>query len=162
MPAEMPRTLKVATVWLLVGLTLFLAVQWWQREAAAARFATDGSTIELRRGPDGHYHWPGRINGRRVDFLVDTGATGIALPAELARELGLEPLGELQSSTANGLATGQLVRIDLELDGGVRAQNLRAVALPALDGRPLLGMSVLGRLRWTQQDGVLRIETGAP
>lgn len=162
MNAELPRTLKVATVWLLVGLTLFLAVQWWQQQAVAARFTTDGSTIELRRGADGHYHWPGQINGRRVDFLVDTGATGIAIPAELARELDLPALGEVRSTTANGIATGQLVRIDLELDGGIAARNLRAVALPGLDGRPLLGMSVLGRLRWTQQDGVLRIETEAP
>lgn len=158
----MPRTLKVATIWLVVGTLLFLAVQWWQRSQAAERFSTDGRTIELRRGPDGHYHWPGRVNGRPVDFLVDTGATGIAIPAALADELRLEPLGRVQSNTANGVAEGTVVRIDLELDGGIRGDRVRAVALPGLDTRPLLGMAVLGRLRWTQQDGVLRIETASP
>jgi aspartyl protease family protein len=162
MPTEMPRTLKVATVWMVVGLLLFLAVQWWQRSQAAERFSTDGQAIELRRGPDGHYHWPGRVNGRPVDFLVDTGATGIAIPSALADELGLAPLGRVRSNTANGVAEGTVVRIDLELDGGVRADNLRAVALPGLETRPLLGMAVLGRLRWTQQDCVLRIEPAAP
>lgn len=158
----MPRTLKVATVWLVVGAALFLAVQWWQRSQAATRFSTDGRVIELRRAPDGHYHWPGRINGHKVDFLVDTGATGVAIPATLAAQLGLESLGRVQSNTANGVAEGNLVRIDLALEGGVRADNLRATALPGLDGRPLLGMAVLGQLRMTQQDGVLRIEPQNP
>jgi aspartyl protease family protein len=161
MNAEMPRTLKVATVWLVAGVAVFLAVQWWQRAQSALRFSTDGQVVELRRGPDGHYHWPGRVNGRRIDFLVDTGASGIAIPAALAEELALAPLGRVLSNTANGAVEGTVVRIDLELDGGVRAENLRAVALPGLQTRPLLGMAVLGRLRWTQQDGVLRIESAA-
>jgi aspartyl protease family protein len=160
MAAELPRALKIATVWLLAGVVLLLGVQAWQRHEAATRFQIDGGVVELRRGPDGHYHWPGRVNGRRVDFLVDTGATGTAIPADLARELGLEPIGRVQSSTANGVATGHVVRADIELAGGVRAQRLRVVALPGLDGRPLLGMDVLARLRMTQQGGVLRIDLG--
>jgi aspartyl protease family protein len=158
MAAEMPRTLKIATVWLVAALALFLAVQWWERERLAMRFQTDGGVVELRRGSDGHYHWPGRVNGRAVDFLVDTGATGTAIPERLARELGLQALGEVRSTTANGTTTGRLVRADIELDGGVRALHLRVVALPGLAGRPLLGMDVLGRLRLSQQDGVLRID----
>ncbi len=154
----MPRTLKVATVWLVVGMLLFVAVQWWQREQAAMRFSSTAGVVELQRAPDGHYHWPGRINGRAVDFLVDTGATSTAISARLAHELGLESIGTVQSSTANGSVTGQVVRADLELDGGVRAERLRVVALPGLADRPLLGMDVLGRLGLTQQDGVLRID----
>ena len=103
MSQELPRTFKVVTVWLLVGLLLFLGVQWWMHRAAQARFSAGDEVIEIRRGPDGHYHWPGRINGRAVDFLVDTGATGTAIPGELARELGLETLGTVQSRTAGGV-----------------------------------------------------------
>ena len=55
-----------------------------------------------------------------------------------------------------------MVRADVLLQGGVNAQRLRVVALKGLDDRPLLGMDVLGRLRWQQQDGVLRIELGTP
>jgi len=158
MSDELPRTFKVVTVWLLVGVLLFLAVQWWLHREAQARFSAGETVVEIRRGPDGHYHWPGRIEGHAVDFLVDTGATGTAIPAELARRLRLESIGSVQSSTAGGVVTGELVRADVELDGGVQARRLRIVALPGLEDRPLLGMDVLGRLHWQQRDGVLRID----
>ncbi len=158
MTAELPRTFKVVTVWLLAGLLLFLGVQWWMYRAEQARFSAGAEVIEIRRGPDGHYHWPGRINGRNVDFLVDTGATGTAIPGELARELGLEAIGTVQSRTAGGIVTGQVVRADVELRGGLAVHRLRVVALPGLHDRPLLGMDLLGRLQWQQVDGVLRID----
>lgn len=158
MSAELPRTFKVVTVWLLVGLALFLGVQWWLHRAAQARFTAGADVIEIRRGPDGHYHWPGRINDLDVEFLVDTGATGTAIPTQLARELGLESLGQVSSSTAGGVVTGDIVRADIALRGGVTAQRLRVIALPGLADRPLLGMDVLGRLHWQQRDGVLRID----
>ena len=162
MNKDMPHTVKVVTVWLLLGLMVFLGLQWWQHRAEQTRFQLLGDVIEIRRGADGHYHWPGRINGRAVDFLVDTGATGTAISAALANELGLEAIGSVQSSTAGGVVTGQVVRADVELQGGVSAQRLRVVALRALGSNPLLGMDVLGRLRWQQRDGVLRIEAGTP
>jgi aspartyl protease family protein len=158
MSTELPRTFKVVTVWLLLGLALFLGVQWWLHQQAQARFSAGDQVIELRRGPDGHYHWPGRIAGRSVDFLVDTGATGTAIPMELARELGLSAIGSVQSSTAGGVVTGEIVRADIELRGGLAARSLRVVALPGLQDHPLLGMDVLGRLQWQQTDGVLRID----
>ena len=158
MSAELPRTFKVVTLWLLSGLVVFLAIQWWQHRQGQTRFQLDGDVVEIRRGSDGHYHWPGSINGRAVDFLIDTGATGTAISASLARELGLESIGPVQSSTAGGVVTGQQVRADLVLQGGVSVKRLRVVALPGLDGRPLLGMDVLGRLRWQQRNGVLRID----
>jgi aspartyl protease family protein len=158
MSAELPRTFKVVTIWLLAGLLLFLGVQWWQHREREARFSAGAEVIEIRRGPDGHYHWPGRVNGREVDFLIDTGATGTAIPAALARELRLETIGSVQSSTAGGIVTGSVVLADIALRGGLTTQRLRVVALPGLDEHPLLGMDLLGRLRWQQTDGVLRID----
>jgi aspartyl protease family protein len=158
MSNELPRTFKVVTVWMLLGLVLFLGVQWWLHRQAQARFTAGSEVIEIRRGPDGHYHWPGLIAGRAVDFLVDTGATGTAIPADLARELRLPAIGSVQSSTAGGVVTGMVVRADIELRGGLIARSLRVVALPGLRDRPLLGMDVLGRLQWQQNDGVLRID----
>jgi aspartyl protease family protein len=154
---DLPGWLKHATVWLLLGVGVLLGVQAWQVHQQATRFSVAGGTLELRRGADGHYHWPGRVGGRRVDFLVDTGATGTAIPAALARQLGLPRVGSLQSSTAGGVVSGSVVVGDIELDGGVSVRRLRLAALPAL-GAPLLGMDVLGRLRWQQGQGVLRIE----
>jgi aspartyl protease family protein len=162
MSQELPRTLKVVTLWLLLGLVLFLGVQWWLHQQQRTRFHNDGGVIEIARGPDGHYHWPGRINGRQVDFLVDTGATSTAISAALARELQLDGLGSVQSNTAGGVVSGQVVRADVALDGGVAAERLQIIALPGLGERPLLGMDVLGRLRWTQDAGVLRIELRRP
>lgn len=161
MSEELPRTLKVVTLWLVLGLGVFIAIQWWQREQAQMRFHAEGEVIEIRRGPDGHYHWPGSINGHEVDFLVDTGATGTAISSALARALNLEPIGTVESSTAGGRVVGQVMRATVVLRGGVQAERLRIVALPGLDERPLLGMDVLGRLHWQQRDGVLRIDLRA-
>jgi aspartyl protease family protein len=158
MSNELPRTFKVVTIWLLLGVLVFAGIQWVLREQQQMRFRADGDIIEIRRGPDGHYHWPGTINGRSVDFLIDTGATGTAISAALARELDLQSIGQVQSSTAGGPVTGQVVRADVTLQGGVRAERLRLVALPQLADRPLLGMDLLGRLHWQQRDGVMRID----
>jgi aspartyl protease family protein len=144
---------------MLLGLGLFLGVQTWQSRAEAMRFVVDGQVVEIQRSRDGHYHWRGQLNGREVEFLVDTGATGTAIPGALARELGLLVVGSVSSSTAGGVVQGQVVVADLVLDGGVRADRLRITALPDL-GSPLLGMDVLGRLRWEQRDGRLRVNLG--
>jgi aspartyl protease family protein len=153
---ELPGWLKHATVWLLLALGVFLGIQAWQRSAAQPRIEISGGVIEIRRSADGHYHWPGSVGGQAVDFLVDTGATGTAIPAALARQLGLPVVGRVRSNTAGGVVDADVVQGDLRLHGGVTAERLRMAALPELHA-PLLGMDVLGKLRWQQQQGVLRL-----
>lgn len=153
---EFPRTLKHVTLWLLLGTVVFLAVQGWQARQRQSRFSLQGGTIELQRAADGHFHWPGQVNGVAVEFLVDTGATRTALPEALARAAGLLAEGRVQSSTAAGTVQGWTGRANLQLRGGVQVERLRVTVLPAL-GAPLLGMDVLGKLRFTQVDGVLRL-----
>jgi len=155
---DLPGTLKIVTVWLLVGAAVFLGWQWFAHEQAKTRFHIDGGVVEIRRGSDGHYQWPGTINGRAVDFLVDTGASGVAIPAALGRELGLASEGKTTANTAGGSVRGDVMRADLTLRGGVTAERIRVVALGGLDDNPLLGMEVLGKLRWRQEGGVLRID----
>ncbi len=156
---EFPRSLRLAIVWLVIGSAVFLAVQALQSQAQRARFSFDavGGAIELRRAPDGHFHWPGKLNGIEVDFLVDTGATRTAIPGALADRAGLVAEGTLQSSTAGGLVQGTLARADVVLQGGVRAERLRVAVLPRLES-PLLGMDLLSKMRFSQSDGVLRLE----
>jgi aspartyl protease family protein len=158
-PREMSHTWKLATAWLLLGAAVFVGVQAWQSAQQRSRFSVDARSgaIELRRAPDGHFHWPGSVNGIGVDFLVDTGATGTAIPQELADRAGLVAEAPLQSSTAGGVVRGSLARADVALQGGVRAERLRVAVLPRLDS-PLLGMDVLAKMRFTQSDGVLRLE----
>ena len=155
---EFPRTLKIVTVWLLLGVVLFLGLQAWQARQQRMLFSTgsDGA-IEIRRAADGHYHWPGRVNGVAVEFLVDTGATSTALPRALAERARLTAEKSVTSSTAGGPVQGVLALADIDLDGGFRAQRLRVTVLPGLDS-PLLGMDVLSRLKLTQSDGVLRLQ----
>ena len=120
---ELPRTLKIATVWLLLATALFLAVQAFLAERQRPRVSTDGmGVIELRRAPDGHFHWPARLGGGEVDFLVDTGATRTALPQPLAERLGLPRGRAVRSSTAGGTVTGWESQVDLELAGGLQAR----------------------------------------
>ena len=154
---DVPLWLKTTTVWLVVSTAVFLLVLAWQRQQEATRFVSRGSHVEMRREADGHYHWPGTVNGRAVDFLVDSGATGSALPAALARELRLPVVGSVRMSTASGVVDADVVQADLSLRGGLDAQRLRMAAMPEL-ATPLIGMDVLGRLHWQHRDGVLRIE----
>lgn len=159
---EFPHTLKIITVWGVIGLAVFLGFRYAEHERQRSSFqVTNTGVIEIRRGPDGHYHWPGAINGRAVDFLIDTGATSTAMSQAMARQLSLQSLRSVQSHTAGGVVMGELVRADVELQGGVRIERLAITALAGLDERPLLGMDVMGRLRWQQRDGVLSIHTEA-
>lgn len=159
--SELPRWLKHATVWLVLATGLFLAVQAGLRRADQTRVLVSGSSVELQRKADGHYHWPGSVGGRAVEFLVDTGATSTAIPAALARELGLEVVGRVTSSTAGGTVQADVVVGDVMLQGGVRAERLRMAAMPELES-PLLGMDVLGQLRLTQSAGVMRVDLATP
>lgn len=63
----------------------------------------------------------------------------------------------MRSNTAGGVVDAEVVQGDLLLQGGLRADRLRMTALPDLQA-PLLGMDVLGKLQWQQQQGVLRFE----
>ncbi len=154
---ELPHTLKLMTIWLVVGLVIFLGIKAWEREREASRFQLVGQTVVLTRAQDGHFHWPGRVGDVEVDFLVDTGATSTALPQALAERAGLKPLGAVRTQTAGGAVRGFVAQADITLDGGVRADRLRVAVLPDL-GAPLLGMDVLGRLHFSQKPGELRIE----
>ncbi|HZE90149.1 MAG TPA: retropepsin-like aspartic protease [Rhizobacter sp.] len=161
--SDMPHTLKVVTVWLVAGLLVFLGFQAWERRQQQARFQAQGDVIEIRRGADGHYHWPGRINGRAVDFLIDTGATGTAMSQALATQLGLKVIGQVQSHTAGGTVDASVVQANLSLNGGVKVERMHIAALRGLDDeQPLLGMDVLSKLRWQQHQGVMSIDLRAP
>lgn len=156
---EFPRGLRLTIVWLVIGTAVFLAVQALQTRAERARFSFDtvSGRIELRRAADGHFHWPGRVNGVAVTFLVDTGATSTTLPLALAQQAGLALEGSIRSSTAGGEVQGRVARADVALQGGVVAERLRVAVLPQLES-PLLGMDIISRLRLSQAGGVMTLE----
>ncbi|MFZ5484793.1 MAG: retropepsin-like aspartic protease family protein [Pseudomonadota bacterium] len=133
--------------WLLVG-----GLVWWgfahylNPNARLTEAAVAGGEIVLKRGPDGHYRAPGRINGQPVDFLVDTGATVVALPGPLAARLGLARGATLRVHTANGDAIAYATRLDQVSLGGAAAERVTAHIVPGMRGdEALLGMSFLSR-----------------
>ena len=120
--------------------------------------ASGRAEVVLVRNRAGHYVAPGRINGEPVVFLVDTGATDVALPRDLARRLDLRlgPAGI--SRTANGDVRTWSTRLERVEVGGLVALQVRASVLPNLTGdEVLLGMSYLKRFELIQRDGTLRL-----
>lgn len=115
-----------------------------------------GETLVLKRGTHGHYVFPGQINGRPVRFLLDTGATLVAVPAHRAEELGLAPGARQHSVTANGIVATRATRIDTLAFGPFVLRNVPASLNPGMaDDRILLGMSVLKHLEFTQKGDTL-------
>lgn len=112
--------------------------------------------VRLKRNAQGHFVADGRINGQRVTFLLDTGATDVAVPEHLARRLGVREGAAVQLSTANGIVTGYRGRLDSVALGSIELRDVRAVIAPGMgDDQVLLGMSFLKQLEFTQRDGML-------
>ncbi|MCS3415613.1 TIGR02281 family clan AA aspartic protease [Pseudomonas yamanorum] len=112
--------------------------------------------VKLLGNGQGHFVATGQINGRPVEFMLDTGATDVAVPAELADRLGLKRGMPVGVSTANGRTQGfrtELGRLQL---GDIVLQDVRALVVPGLgDDQVLLGMSALKQLEFTQRSGTL-------
>jgi aspartyl protease family protein len=115
-----------------------------------------GTELVLKRSGDGHYVFPGTINGQRVTFLLDTGATLVSVPAHLAGELGLKAGAPLQSITANGTVTTYATRVGALAFGPFDLRGVPASLNPGMaDDQVLLGMSVLKYLEFTQRGDTL-------
>lgn len=112
--------------------------------------------LVLKRNRVGHYVAPGTINGERVTFLLDTGATQVSVPAHLGPALGLTPGAPATVMTANGSVTVRSTVIaELGL-GPFLVTNVRAHLNPGFrDDEVLLGMSVLKHLEFTQRGDTL-------
>lgn len=126
-----------------------------------------GSELVLQRGRDGHYVFPGEINGHPVTFLLDTGATLVAVPAHLANTLHLQAGAQQSSVTANGTVATRATRIDTLAFGPFSLRDVRASLNPGMqDDFILLGMSVLKQLEFTQRGDTLVLRpiptTGEP
>ena len=119
----------------------------------------DGSReVILERNRFGHYVSSGKINGRTVTFLLDTGASDVSIPESVAGELGLRRGPEQVYNTANGQITGYLTTIDRISIGGIELYNISASINPYKgDDEILLGMSFLNKLDYRQRGNTLTI-----
>ena len=110
--------------------------------------------IVLTADPQGHYLAEGAINGASTRFLVDTGATTVALSTSVAVSAGIAyTRGErIPLSTANGMAVGWRVKLDAVTVRGLTLRNVEGVVMPVSSPVVLLGMSFLNRMEM-KRDG---------
>lgn len=156
----------LASLAVLAVLTLFFNRHIDERENPnRALQVAPGAELTLKRSRNGHYIFPGTINGQPVTFLLDTGATQVAIPAHLGPRLGLKPGAWGQSITANGVVNIRATNIDTLAFGPFQLRDVAASLNPGMqDDFILLGMSVLRQLEFTQRGDtlVLRPVTTAP
>lgn len=106
----------------------------------------------------GHYLTAGTINNRPVEFLVDTGATDVVIPAELAANLGLMRGRQGRAQTANGTVTIWSTRIARLTVGDIVLHDVDASINPGMrDMEILLGMSALGQVELVQRGDTLTL-----
>ena len=140
------NSILFAVVWLSLAFGIYVIVDNIQNPNKAWRLGENANSVTLKRGLDGHYRAEALINNQKVNVLVDTGATGVAISQKVADKLDLKSIDAIRTSTANGDTLGYMVRLESVKVGGVEARNVSATIAPGLDGDVLLGMSYLGRM----------------
>ena len=124
---------------------------------------SNSRSVVISPGRNGHFQVEGRVDGRRLDFMVDTGASVIALTERDAASLGIHPAERdyvAAVRTANGTARAAPVELNMVEIDDLTVHNVAAMVLPegALSDN-LLGLSFLSRLRRFEYfDGKLVLE----
>lgn len=124
--------------------------------AAATEESADTGAIVIDADSRGHYLVEAEVNDGTLNFLVDTGATSVALGPDHLERLGIDP-GSLQfnlrSQTANGTARAARVTLDRVTIGSLTVHDVEAVVMERPLGTALLGMSFLSRLEGYEVKG---------
>jgi aspartyl protease family protein len=119
-----------------------------------------GTQIVLTAGPGGHFLTGGTINGKSVRFMVDTGATLVALGESDAERIGLKfrdgPRGVV--STANGMVAVHRATLDVVRIGDVQVYNVDAVVMPQMMDTILLGNSFLTRFSMKRENDRMTLD----
>ena len=149
------------------GLFLFLGYQFFDGYLSKQRNPNQNpssfkrgtqSVLVLKRNRMGHYVATGQINGYPVTFLLDTGATDVAVPKSVADAIGLRYGAPISVSTANGSATAYRTEIHALSIGELKFNQVRASILPGMKGDEiLLGMSALKQVEFSQRGDELTL-----
>jgi aspartyl protease family protein len=115
--------------------------------------AAAAQSVTLAAGAGGHFMADGQVNGGAVRFLVDTGATAVALPASDAVRLRIDYRKGRQGTTqtAGGPATAYLVTLDSVRIGGIEIQNVEAIVIEQGLNVALLGNTFLNRMEMRRE-----------
>lgn len=146
----------------LVGLLFedILSEQFNPNSSPRTMTSNGQATVVLKRNRYGHYVTSGHINGQQVIFMVDTGASNVSVPSNIATQLGLQRGPSGRAQTANGTVTVyQTVIPELRI-GDIRLYDVVGSINPGMEGPDiLLGMSVLKNLEFTQRGDTLTLKT---
>lgn len=121
--------------------------------------APNNASLSIAPDEIGQYRVQGSINGHMADFLVDTGASLVAISERTAKQMGI-PYAESPERaavvTAQGQVNAYLVDLDTLAIGGIQTTHVRAAVIPGdYPLEVLLGMSFLRKVKLDQQAGVL-------
>jgi aspartyl protease family protein len=119
-----------------------------------------GREVLLSAGPGGHFLGQGAINGRPVRFMVDTGASVVALGRDEAERIGLDlrQAQRVMMQTANGTAPAHALTLSAVTLGEVTVANVQAVVMPQPMAYVLLGNSFLQRFQMRRDNDVMRLQ----
>lgn len=119
-----------------------------------------GTRIVLQESGGGHFMTPGQINGRAVQFMVDTGATAVAMSTLDAERAGINyKAGQpVRMSTANGDATGFRIKLNSVRVGDVEVYDVDAVVTPQAMPFMLLGNSFLTRFQMKRENSLMTLD----
>ncbi|MDX1811745.1 MAG: TIGR02281 family clan AA aspartic protease [Gammaproteobacteria bacterium] len=122
--------------------------------------ANNQASYSITPGYGGTYRSVGTINGKQVDFVVDTGASTVSLNSELATKLGIDFSSgkEVSVLTANDKVDGYMVTLDTVTLGSIRIKNVEATVLKGAHPEvALLGMSFLKHLKIVNENGRMKL-----
>jgi len=165
--APPPAQRKLGTGMLILAWAagLLLAAYWFSdvekrqqnpNQQPESRHLDNAVEVRLEANRQGHFLVDGQINQQAVTFLVDTGASFVAIPAELAEEMGLQRGRRFMVETANGSAPGFSTRLQRLRIGDIELRDVDAGIVPGMGGDDvLLGMSALRQLDFSSRGGDL-------
>ena len=155
-------------IMLAIAWVILFAGAYWYFEARLTHIANPNRAevlalqhgeVRLQRNPQGHYLAQGEINGQRVTFLVDTGATRVALSPGLAQKLGLARGTVVTVQTANGPTNAYQTSLKTVRLGSIEVHDVAALITTGLDDDTvLLGMSFLKQMEFTQRGSELTLK----
>jgi aspartyl protease family protein len=156
--------------WLLVmGLLTYLFDGWLGQQQnpnqqVSTHISIDGlREVVLQRNQYGHYLANGKINNQNVVFLLDTGATMVAIPTALAQRLQLQVGTAQPINTANGISLAYNTRLKQVSISDISLTDIPAVISPGLGGeQALLGMSFLKHIEFSQRNDSLILRQNSP
>jgi clan AA aspartic protease (TIGR02281 family) len=125
-------------------------------EVDADAAGPENAVLVIGQGAGGHYFIEGAVNDSYLNFVIDTGATTVALPLATAANAGVKCKKMAMMSTGNGVSQACTATIEKLKFGHFTLHYVDAVVMPNL-GQPLLGMNVLKQFRVEQDNGQMRL-----